>query len=165
MPIYQLAFHLPYFASRSSTTPVLDHRHGKNDKPLRRTIDVSFLDPKGNRKAFMYPAHISCVIAGSDLERWVAYMFVDNFFDSDDASDSVQYIEQIRRNDEYTLNYDPFTRGLKNANEPIRDPRGVFVRALRIRLDQIKHEWTQTVTKLQQSFEDYEPIIVCPPQE
>lgn len=91
-------------------------------------------------------------------------MFVDNFFDSDSARDSVQFIERLRKNDEYMISYDPFTRGLKNANEPVRDPRGVFVRALRIRLDQIKHEWNQTVAILRQSFVEYEPVLVCYPQ-
>lgn len=91
-------------------------------------------------------------------------MFVDNFFDSDSASDSVHFIERIRQNDEYIVSYDPFTRGLKNTNEPVGDPRGVFVRALRIRLDQIKHEWTQTVAIVRQSFGEYEPVLVCYPQ-
>lgn len=91
-------------------------------------------------------------------------MFVDNFFDSETASDSVQFIEQIRQDDEYMLSYDPFTRGLTNTNESVGDPRGVFVRTLRIRLNQIKHEWTQTVAILRQSFEEYEPVLVCYPQ-
>lgn len=145
---------------------MLDIRQDKGGQPLRNVIDVSFLAPEGRRSAFIYAAHISCIITGCDLDKWVAYMFADNFFEADTAKDSVQFIENMRQNEEYALEivYDPFTRGLKNGDVPISDPRGVFARAFRIRLSQIKLEWTQIVKMLQQSLKEYDSVIVYPPQ-
>jgi len=158
--MYYLAFHLPYYATRSSADPVLDLRHDANGRPLRKATDVSFLDPERKNKAFMYSAHTSCVINGLDLQIWVAYMFVDNFFDGELASDSVQRIERLRQEDDYMVDYDPFTSDSDHLKEPISDPRELFVCALNSRLNKVKLEWVKTVGILQKSLEVYEPIIV-----
>ena len=124
---------------------------------------MSFLDPGNNQKIYLHQAHASCVITGSDLRRWVAFSFIDTYFDfdSDSARDSVQYIEQLRRDDDYDVYYDPFTRGFTDADKPIWDPMEFFSLVYRIRLDQINHEWTKVVTRLGESFKKYELMLVC----
>ncbi|KIW64942.1 hypothetical protein PV04_07242 [Phialophora macrospora] len=164
LPIYQLAFHLPYYAWRSSSRPHENHRRDSDAQPLRQSLDVSFLNPENPLKAYLHPAHISCVITGPDHRRWSAYTFIDTYFDSDSdpdsdsARDSVQYIEQLRRNDDYIVYFDPFTRGFTDADRPVWDPMDFFLLVLRIRLDQIHLEWTQIKDRLQESFENHESV-------
>src|ERR1700761_3946431 len=89
--MFQLAFHLPYYAWRSTATPRYDHRRFANGDHLRHVQDISFLDwddSKGsNRSSYLYESQISCVVAGSDNWTWVAYCFVDTYFDMDDKKD------------------------------------------------------------------------------
>jgi hypothetical protein len=142
---------------------VIDQRRDSTGEPLGEIIDVSFLDPNGPEKSFMYSAQISCVITGSDMHKSVAYMFVENCFDS---KDSVQDIERLRRGEEdYCVYFDPFTRGFSDADKPVRDPEELFLLLLRIRVDQISNEWMQNIAKLQRSFDKYEPVLVCYPRE
>lgn len=137
---------------------MFDQRYDRKGKRLTEAIDVSFLDPNESEMAFMYSAQISCVITGSDMHRPTAYMFVDNIFD---FQDSVQYFEHLRKDAEYFVHYDLFSRGFSDADRPIEDPEELFWFRLRIRMDQISNERTQNVAKLQQSFEKHGPVLVC----
>jgi hypothetical protein len=74
----------------------------------------------------------------------------------------VQSIEELRQDDDYSADYDPFTGGATDANQPIWDPTVFFSLILRVRLYRIHQEWIQVVTKLQESFKMNEPPPVCP---
>lgn len=154
--MFQLAFHLPYYVWRSSQKVCEDHRRDANANPLRQSRDVSFLDWKGSGPpSFLYEAQISCVIAGSDESRYVAYCFVDTYFDAaEEAKESVLSYHEDSLVDQ-GMRADPFTFGVINADEPIQKPREYFLMVFRIRIDQIKREWQQVVAKMQQSIREY----------
>ena len=122
---------------------------------------MSFLDPGNPEQAVINQAHISCVVTGTDLQRWVAYKFIDSYYDPA-AIDSVEYVELQRGDDTDSLCHDPFTRGTTDANEPVWDPLEFFFLLLNIRLDQIKHEWQNIVAKLQESSEKFNLPLVGP---
>jgi hypothetical protein len=154
--MFQLAFHLPYYVWRSSQKPCEDHRRDANASPLRQSREVSFLNWTNSRSSgFLYEAQISCVVAGSDEWRWVAYCFVDTYFDTaEEAKETVQsYHEDSLA--EYGVRADPFTYGVIRADSPIQNPKEYFLTVFRIRIAQVKREWQQLVAKVQQSIREY----------
>lgn len=157
--MFQLAFHLPYYVWRSAQKASEDHRQDANATPLRQSRDISFLNWKSSgTSSFLYEAQISCVVAGSDEWRWVAYCFVDTYFDAtSEARETVQSYYDDSQGDEGML-ADPFTFGVKDANDPIQNPREYFLEVLRIRLNQVKCEWEQVVAKVQESIREYVPV-------
>jgi hypothetical protein len=152
--MFQLAFHLPYYVWRNSQKACEDHRRDTNARPLRQSQDVSFLNWESSESSsFLYEAQISCVVAGSDEWRWVGYCFVDIYFDAaEEAKETVlSYHEDSLVAD--GMRVDPFTRG--EADNPIQKPREYFLRVFQIRIDQVKREWQQVITKVQQSICEY----------
>ncbi|KAK2601845.1 hypothetical protein QQS21_004628 [Conoideocrella luteorostrata] len=153
---FQLSFHLPYYAWRSSAHAYEDHRRDRNANPLRQTIDVSYLNIQNpSDKCFLYESQISCVIAGPDRWRWVAYGFVDTRFDTDPGKkESVYSIHEdlISKG----AHMDPFTRGELEAEHPIQDPMEYFLKVFRIRLLQVRREWKLIVKELRKALRAYE---------
>src|SRR5271154_240991 len=154
--MFQLAFHLPYYVWRGSQKVCEDHRRDANASPLRQSQDVSFLNWKSSGSSgFLYEAQISCVVAGSDEWRWVAYCFVDTYFDAaEDAKETVLSYHEDSLVDE-GMPADPFTFGVTHADNPIQKPKEYFLMVFRIRIDQVKREWQQLVAKVQQSIREY----------
>ncbi len=156
--MFQLAFHLPYYAWRTSQKACEDHRRDANASPLRQSIDVTFLNSKSSGySSFLYEAQISCVISGSDESRWVGYCFVDTYFEAEEVKETVQSYHEDSLADEGMLT-DPFTLGERNANDPIQKPREYFLEVFRVRIDQVKCEWEQVVAKVQESIRKYIPV-------
>jgi hypothetical protein len=157
--MFQLAFHLPYYVWRSSQKPCQDHRQFANGDPLRHSRDVSFLNWKTcGSSGFLYEAQISCVVAGPDEWRWVAYCFVDTYFDGvEEAKETVLSYHEDSLADE-GMRVDPLTYGVVNPDNPIQDPREYFLMVFRIRIDQVKREWQQVVEKVYQSIREYEQV-------
>jgi hypothetical protein len=164
---------MPYYVWRSSSKPCEDHRQYANGDPLRHSRDVSFLNWKTcGSPGFLYEAQISCVVAGSDEWRWVAYCFVDTYFDAVEEVDAVEEADAVEEVRETVLSYhedslvpegmraDPFTYGVTNADNPIQNPREYFLMVFRIRIDQVKREWQRVVEKVYQSIREYEQV--CP---
>jgi hypothetical protein len=117
---------LPFYAWRSSEKAHEDERRDANARPLRQSRDVSFLDwDSSGSSSFLYEAQISCVIAGMDEWRWVAYCFVDTFFESDEAKETVESYYEDSQIEEGMLT-DPLTLGEKDANRPTQNPRDYF---------------------------------------
>jgi hypothetical protein len=58
---------------------------------LRQSQEVSFLNWESSGSSdFLYEAQISCLIAGLDDWKWVAYCFADTYFDvNDEAQETV----------------------------------------------------------------------------
>jgi hypothetical protein len=153
--MFQLAFHLPYYAWRTSPKALEDHRRDTNATPLRQSLDVSFLNSKSTgSSSFLYEAQISCIIAGTDECRWVAYCFVDTYFEAEEAKEKVQSYHEDSLVDEGMF-ADPFTFGERDADDPIQKPREYFLEVFRVRIDQVKCEWEQVVAKVQESIRKY----------
>ncbi|KAH8752719.1 hypothetical protein F5882DRAFT_385800 [Hyaloscypha sp. PMI_1271] len=158
LAMFQLAFHLPYYAWRTSQSACEDHRQDANASPLRQSLDISLLNPKSSKSSnFLYEAQISCVVAGSDEYRWVAYCFVDTYFDIGEANETVQSYHEDSLADEGMFT-DPFTFGERDADDPIQKPREYFLEVFRVRIDQVKCEWEQVVANVQENIRKYVPI-------
>jgi hypothetical protein len=97
------------------------------------------------------------VIAGSDEYRWVAYCFVDTYFDTDESKETVQSYHDDSLDDEGMF-ADPFTFGERDAEDPIHKPREYFLEVFRVRMDQVKCEWEQVVTNVQEHIRKYVPV-------
>ena len=154
--MFQLAFHLPYYCWRSSQKACEDHRRDVNARPLRQSRDVSFLNwERSGSSDFLYEAQISCVVAGSDEWRWVAYCFVDTYFDAaEETKESVLSYHEDSQIEE-GMRADPLTRGKADADKPVQNPKEYFLIVLRYRIAQVKREWQQVVAKVQKSIREY----------
>ena len=146
---FQLSLHLPYYAWRVSPGPRLDSRLDSSGKPLRHVRDVSILDFEG-RSSFLYEAQISCVISGFDERRWVAYGFVDSYFDGEDG-------ENARNCD----GQDPFGYAYAATGDPPNPPesaRDFFLYVLEIRAKQIGQEWEMVFNNVHKGFRKYAKV-------
>jgi hypothetical protein len=164
MAMFQLAFHLPYYVWRDSKNKCAceDPRRDENARPLRKTRDVSFLDWTNTRpSSFLYEAQISCLVAGTDESRWIAYGFVDTYFEAvDEGKETVQsYDEDGQDEDDEGMCADPLTYGTCAADKPIWNPREYFLVVLQTRLRQVKSEWQNVVAKMQGSVREYVSLI------
>jgi len=155
--MFQLAFHIPFYAWRASDRAHQDHRLDKNANPLRQSRDVSFLNwTSSGSSDFLYEAQSSCLVAGTDASRWIAYGFFDTYFDAvDDGKETVQAYHEDTIKDG-GMNSDPFTYGLIEAEKAVPTPREYFLSVFRIRIAQAKREWEQVVAKVEESIREYE---------
>jgi hypothetical protein len=103
---------------------------------------------------------MSCLVAGEDESRWVAYGLFDTYFDAvDEAKETVEaYHEDAVK--EGGMNADPLAFGVIDAEKTRRTPREHFPSCFRIRIAQVKRERTQVVAKIRQSIRDYEQVVV-----
>jgi hypothetical protein len=98
------------------------------------------------------------VVTGSDEWRWVAYCFVDNYFDAtEEARETVLSYHEDSLVAE-GMRADPLTFGVTNADNPIQKPKEYFLMVFQIRIKQVKREWQQVVQKVQQSIREYEQV-------
>ncbi|KAH7389168.1 hypothetical protein BKA64DRAFT_645631 [Cadophora sp. MPI-SDFR-AT-0126] len=132
-PIFQLDLHLPFFRHKLETPPEkpLGHRNLIMN-PQRRWADLSFLEsPDGNPEGRdqgpeemgawdLHEVHISCVVAGSDGLRRLAYGFVDAEIEADLRNDRLKHfrcpdeddMSSISSNDQESLfDYSPSESG------------------------------------------------------
>ena len=139
--------------------PREDHRKDANGDPIRRSIDVSFLNLKsGDMSQYLCQAQISCTISGVDEWRWVAYCFVDTYFDGEDEARESLLEYHDNAESEYGMNADPLTYGNVDADHPIWDPRAYFLTVLRYRTLQVRREWERVVTNIEKSFRVYQKV-------
>ncbi|KAK0611969.1 hypothetical protein B0T14DRAFT_339079 [Immersiella caudata] len=164
-PTFALEFQLPFYAWRRSERPLEDKRLRANGKPLRRCRGLDFLvldpqhDPATPVQDCIYEAQISCMVTGFDDESWVGLAFVDTYYRGDDDRESVEYYaSESADGDEAIENpvlMDPLTGGRFDANAPIWKPREYFLRLLECRVDQVRLEWHNVVSRLLQITEPY----------
>ena len=153
--MFQLVFHIPFYVWRESETAREDHRLNYNAERFRQSQDVSFLNWESSVSNFLYEAQISCLISGTDDWRWVAYCFVDTYFDADEGKETVEAYHEISEAGEVIFAADPLTFGTSDANMSMQTPREHFLLVFRIRMFQVKREWEQVVAKIQQSIREY----------
>ena len=127
---------------------------------MRLSDDVSFLTWQyGEPCSFIYEAQTSCVVSGSDVWRWVAYCFVESYFDVDnEARETVMAYHEDSQNGGFYM--DPCTFGRFPLDDNIKDPRDWFLLVFCCRLHQIQGEWREVVWKVVQSVRDYEKVLV-----
>jgi hypothetical protein len=95
------------------------------------------------------------MVAGSYEWRWVAYYFVDTYFDvAEEAKETVQSYYEDSLGPE-GMRADPLTFGVIIADNPIQNPKEYFLRVFQIRINRVKREWQQVVAKMQQSVRKY----------
>jgi hypothetical protein len=154
--MFQLAFHIPFYVWRVSDKAREDHRLNANARRLRQSRDVSFLNWEDSGSSdFLYEAQIFCLVAGSDESRWVAYGFVDTYFDAaDEAKETVEAYHEDSIKDG-GMHADPLTFGVMDAEKAKPKPREYFLSVFRIRIAQVKSELEQVVAKVQQSIREY----------
>jgi hypothetical protein len=94
---FQLELHLPFFLLRTSKPP-MEYVGQVNTKPRRQWTDLSFLNMDTCQEQEevwgIHEAQISCVIAGYDEWRWVAYCFSDTEIDgflADSSEDELRF--------------------------------------------------------------------------
>jgi hypothetical protein len=165
---FQLAFDLPYYAFRVAPchSPPRDLRKRKSaaTDTLRNITDLSFLvrKPKSpvppTTKAYLCEVQTTVLISGSDPWRWVAYCFVDTYFESEDKRESVDaYDEEVEIDDESLVLFrpDPFTTAEWDANLPVLNPREYFLIVLESRLRQARDEWHTLATNMGDIINEY----------
>ncbi|KIY01980.1 uncharacterized protein Z520_02118 [Fonsecaea multimorphosa CBS 102226] len=157
-PTFKLAFHLPFFALKTSKTPQTDYRRDRTGDPLRRSRDVSFLNRQDDASPmYLYDVQASCVISGFDWSRWDAKFFMDTYyFDSEDPSkeDIWEYREDGLSAGGMCA--DPLTYGLVDADMPIWDPQEYFLKVFQPRFAQALREWRMVVMTLKKSFKHHQ---------
>lgn len=80
-------------------------------------------------------------------------MFVDTYYKGKDNLESVDfYAEQVRAGGP---SMDPLAAGRYDANRPIWKPREYFVRVLECRVEQVKQEWHNVVSRVLQRIEPH----------
>ncbi|RYP73464.1 hypothetical protein DL771_003636 [Monosporascus sp. 5C6A] len=161
IPRYALEFHLPFYALRKHKKTLRDLRTRRTGEPLRQSQDVSFLrtlleknDNSGND--IIYQAKVSCLVSGWDRYSWVAYMFIDLYFEEshvDEDLESITDYEQHLRDDGVRL--DPFTAGETTSHAALREPREYFLQVLAVRLSKTKHEWKHLVAYIDEAIKTY----------
>lgn len=151
--IFQLEFHLSYFAFRLRPQLEATSQGSPNIKAPLRWIDLSFLEiqtPKANteRHHGLYEAHISVVICGSDAECWTAYAFDDGDFDGENLYDAIYPYKGIHA--------DPIASdGDVDAERPIWDPREYFLTVVAARMARVAEEWEALVRLIERSIREY----------
>jgi len=152
--MFELCFHLPVLLCRDSATT--DHRKYEDGKPLRQTKDISFLHWEvGLPNEFLYEAMVSCAISGLHEHSWVAYCFVDTYFDgSDDRRETVVEYHKDKLAEE-GANMDPLTYGNVCADVPMWEPRAYFLEVCFHRTAPVLREWELLVGKIEDRFRTY----------
>lgn len=107
---------------------------------------------------YLCEAQVSVLITGSDPWRWVAYCFVDTYFDSEERKESVDSYNgeiEIVKDSHATWQPDPLIIGEYDANYPVSTPREYFLVVLDSRLRHVKDEWRVLMRRMSEMIETY----------
>jgi hypothetical protein len=126
--------------------------------PLRRSEGVIHLQmtdslptrrKKKKMQDYIYEAQISVLVTGIDDWVWAAYCFVDVYFKD---AERVHLYSDPRLGME---GMDPHSCGKHRSNPPTWIPREYFLRTFQARIEQVKDEWNNSVSRLIQQIEPY----------
>lgn len=148
-----MEFHLQFYVWREEDVLREDPRKKKSDKPLRRSFRLHYIDEEGSEgvsQVCIYEAQISCLVAGLDNHSWMAYLFIDTYYQEDSSSESVRYY-----NSQEDLRTDPLAAGTVDSDLPIWTPREYFLVVYECRLKQVKHALQNLVSRLLLKLEPY----------
>lgn len=164
-PTFQLAFDLPFYVLRQAphNKAPQDRRLRAGNDTLRKVTDLTFLQrPTGSTPLvqidYLCEAQVSVLITGSYPWRWVAYCFVDTYFDSEERKESVDSYNgeiEIAKDSHATWQTDPLIIGEYDANYPVSTPREYFLVVLDSRLRHVKDEWRVLMRRMSEMIETY----------
>jgi hypothetical protein len=98
---------------------------------------------------------MTCVIVGLTDQCWIAYFFIDTYFEDMGAETVLE--AQYRSHLEQGYRTDPLMgSGNVDADHPIWDSRKYFLTALYHRLQQMKSEWEHLVEEVVKSMDQHE---------
>lgn len=126
-------------------------------EPLRQSWELPFLSittdksKSADKPYCLYEAHISVAVRGIDHWVWVAYAFVDTYFDSQESVDSYHQMREPK--------VDPLAAGRIIADKPIWAPREYFLKVFEIRTRQVAREWDQIVDRLEKAAKQYVQFV------
>lgn len=150
---FHLDLHLPFFKLDRSTPPIMSPGEA-NAKPRRRWTDLSFMkletcklqeeDQDSNEVWGIQEAHISCVVAGTDNWRWVAYGFVDTEIDGILAESGLE-----------ELNMDQIAAEKLDRSRPILCPREYWIKIFEIRIGCVRKHWFYLIRELERVIDLY----------
>lgn len=127
----------------------------------RQCIDVSFLDIQnanleGETQCGIYEAQVSLVICGSDEQQWIAYAFLDCYFNTEGPLDQEFSYDEIQEDPiAWTCEFDGAFASLVDANNPIWNPREYFLAILENQMARVVKEWKYVVRQLQRSVKQF----------
>lgn len=131
----------------------MDARRRADGKPLRRSEESIPLQAAPNTDSddrdYVYEAQISVMVTGIDDWVWAAYCLADIYFKGEEHTESVEHYSNQQ------IMLDPHSCGRYPANPPIWNPREYYLRALSCRMEQVKQEWSNSVSQLIQQTEPY----------
>ncbi|RYP33757.1 hypothetical protein DL767_004624 [Monosporascus sp. MG133] len=161
IPLYALEFHLPFYALRKHRKTLRDLRTRRTGEPLRQSQDVTFLrtlqeknDNSGND--IIYQAKVSCLVSGWDRYSWVAYMFIDLYFEESHVDEDLESIADYEQHlCDHEVRLDPFTAGETTSHAALCEPREYFLQVLAVRLSKTKHEWEHLVLHIEEAIGTY----------
>ncbi|KAM7216548.1 hypothetical protein V8F06_008076 [Rhypophila decipiens] len=139
-------FHLPFYVSRPHCYPIQDPRRRTDQKPLRNSWNLDFLDldvdfdahfrTRAAPPEYIYEVQVSLIVTGFE-QSWVALSCVDTYHKGlDDIRESVQYYAEENKASEAEEDWDnhfkpdPLSKGAIDANRPIWDAKEYFLRIL-----------------------------------
>ncbi|KAL5625689.1 hypothetical protein FOBRF1_000032 [Fusarium oxysporum] len=146
--VFGLEFHLQFYVWCEGGPQFRDFRKKRNGKPLRQSRQPYYLklDDENEPQVHVYETQVSCLIAGIDEDSWVAYQFVDTYYQGD---------KPLEQGEEHGVKPDPLTGGLFDANLPIWTPREYFLIVYECRLKQVRHAMHNLVARLFLRLEPY----------
>lgn len=107
---------------------------------------------------YLCEAQVSVLITGSDPRRWVAYCFIDTYFDPEERRETVDFYHDdliIDEDSHSSYDRDSFTAGKRDANDPMSTPREYFLVVLDSRLRHVKDEWSVLTRGMSEMIKTY----------
>ncbi|KAG5654863.1 hypothetical protein KAF25_010987 [Fusarium avenaceum] len=147
--IFALELHLQFYIWCEGRTQFRDSRKKRNGQPLRQSRKLKYLNmgSEHDNPVHIYEVQVSCLITGIDEDSWVAYQFIDTYYQGNEPLHQQEQINGYK--------YDPLTDGLVNANQPIWAPREYFLIVYELRLKQVRHAMHNLMARLLLRLEPY----------
>lgn len=146
---------------RESDERFKDTRKKFDGTPLRQSWNFPYLSRSKSastsvdKPLLLYEAQISIAVAGLDDWVWIAYGFIDTYFDSEE---SVEGYDQLNQSSwkAGAGRPDPLMAGQVTATGvPIWAPREYFLKVVKIRTFKALREWRLIVDKVENEVEQY----------
>ncbi|KAK7426001.1 hypothetical protein QQZ08_007449 [Neonectria magnoliae] len=150
---FALEFHLQFYVWKEEDELQEDTRKNRSGKPLRRARKLQYLDIEDSEEgisANIYEAQISCLVTGLDHDSWVAYLFIDTYYQGKKSYESVD-----RYGSQQGFRQDPLMAGTGDADIPIWTPREYFLPLYEARLGQMKYATQNLIARLLGKLEPY----------
>ncbi|KPM35931.1 hypothetical protein AK830_g10661, partial [Neonectria ditissima] len=150
---FALEFHLQFCVWKEEEELQEDTRRKQGGEPFRRAHRLRYLESQEHDQSFsanIYEAQISCLVTGLDHDSWVAYLFIDTYYQGKKSHESVEHYGS-----QQDFRQDPLTAGTGDADIPTWTPREYFLPVYEARLGQMKHATHNIIASLLGKLEPY----------